>query len=324
MGLAWGIAIGALVTAALPFVLIGSQWPRGPQAGVSGGLSFEGVMARGTPEDTPEPRPVRMRDGFELQVRAYLNQPGGPLVVMVHGSGWAGVQFAHLAPTLPAHVLVPDLRGHGAAPGRRGDLDHIGQFEEDLADLINAHRAPGQKVVLLGHSSGGGLALRFAGGAYGDLIDAAILLAPFLQYDAPTTRANSGGWARPLTRRLIGLSMLNAVGIRALNGLTVIEFNHPEAVRSGPLGHLATSAYSYRLNTSYAPRRAYLDEIAALPPFLLVAGQADEAFDASAYAPLMQQATDKGRYEVLPGVGHLDVVDDAATRAAIEEFLGGF
>ena len=36
-----------------------------------------------------------------------------------------------------AHIITPDLRGHGFSPERRGDIDYIGQLEDDLADLIS-------------------------------------------------------------------------------------------------------------------------------------------------------------------------------------------
>jgi alpha-beta hydrolase superfamily lysophospholipase len=31
-------------------------------------------------------------------------------------------------------TYVPDIRGHGGS-GRRGDIDYIGQLDDDLADL---------------------------------------------------------------------------------------------------------------------------------------------------------------------------------------------
>lgn len=63
------------------------------------------------------------------------------------------MQFHRLANQLSEHgwVAVPDLRGHGVSPERRGDVDHIGQLEEDLADLIDQLRQGGQTVTLIGH-----------------------------------------------------------------------------------------------------------------------------------------------------------------------------
>ena len=161
-------------------------------------------------------------------------------------------------------VVVPDLRGHGISPKIRGDIDYVGQYEDDIADLIeHLQNQKGnlsqdkREIVLGGHSSGGGFVVRFMGGQYGPLVDKAVMMAPFLKYDAPTTRQNSGNWAFPATRRLIGLSMLNAVGITVFNHLPVIAFNMPKPVLDGALGKTATLQYSYALNTSMAPRFNY-------------------------------------------------------------------
>ena len=312
-----GVSLG--VTGVVALGLIGSQSPK-PIVAAKEGLDFSGLTDGAKMAQSS----VTMRDGFALQIRDYPNG-SGPLLILVHGSGWHGHQFLSLAAELQdaAHVVVPDLRGHGPKPGRRGDVDYIGQLEDDLADLIAAHAVPGQKVVILGHSSGGGLVTRMAGGEHGDLLDSAILLAPFLQYDAPTTRINSGGWAHVLLRRMIGLSMLNMAKITALNHLQVIQFRFPKSVLQGVLGDTATTAYSYRLNTSFAPRRDYLGDIAALPEFLLVVGDKDEAFIATEYEPMMSTVTDKGRYVVIPDTSHLAIVDAPRALAEIRTFLNG-
>lgn len=317
-------AISLVVYLGIALGLILSQWPKGRVASDQGlDFSRQVVGASAEPQTLET---IRMRDGLDLPVRRYTSGTVDlPLMVLVHGSGWHGLQFDTLARGLQpfADVVVPDLRGHGATPAHRGDVDYIGQFEDDLADVIAQARKPGQKVVLAGHSSGGGLVVRFAGGPHGGLIDSAVLLAPFLKYNAPTTRVNAGGWATPLTRRIIGLTMLNTLGITALNRLTIIEFAFPQAVLDGPLGTTATRAYSFRLNTGFAPRADYLGDIAKMPPFLLIAGTKDEAFVAEAYEPLMRGVTDKGQYRLLTGVSHLDVVNAPETKAMIITFLHG-
>ncbi|QUJ77819.1 alpha/beta fold hydrolase [Sulfitobacter albidus] len=317
------IAASFVVTLMVAVGLAFSQEPQVPEGG--GGLDFSEQL--GGSDTAPAPlQSVPARDGYAMQYRRYEGAEGAPLLVLVHGSGWHGLQFDSLAKALQgkADVIVPDLRGHGTAPGRRGDIDYIGQFEDDLADLIDSQRRPGQAVILGGHSSGGGLVIRFAGGAYGETLDGAVLLAPYLQHDAPTTRSASGGWAHVALRRIIGLSILNTFRISVFNHLPVIAFNMPQDVLDGPLGDTATTRYSYRLNTGFAPRRDYLADVAALPPFLLLAGSRDEAFVAELYGPTMADATEKGRYLVLNGATHLDIVNDGRTRAEIEAFLDGY
>lgn len=266
------------------------------------------------------------RDGEVLGYRHYpATNQGSPLLVFIHGSGWHGLGYDGLAQALSKsgnlEIIVPDLRGHGPNPAKRGDVDYVGQLEDDLFDLISSVRKPDQKLIIAGHSSGGGLAIRFAGGEYGHLLDGAVLLSPFLKYDAPTMRENAGGWARPLTRRIIGLSMLNMLGVTQLNGMTAIQFNFPDSVLKGPLGNAATTSYSYRMNVSYAPRFDYLSDIEALPPFLLIAGSKDESFIADAFEPLISKVTSKGSYNLLEGVSHLGVINNEETAELIGKFL---
>jgi alpha-beta hydrolase superfamily lysophospholipase len=319
-----GLAVSALVAALIPPALILSARPLpDPRAADGPGIVFDSGTALAP---LPELQTFTARDGARLGYRRWdSGAEEAALLVMVHGSGWHGGQFARLAARIAqgghADVVAPDLRGHGPDPARRGDIEHIGQLEEDLADLVAASRGSAREVVMLGHSSGGGLVVRLAGGAHAAVMDRAILLAPYLGHNAPTTRPDSGGWARPLVRRIIGLTMLDRVGITAFHHLTSVQFLFPSAVLDGPLGDTATRAYSFRLMTSFAPRNDFAADIAGLPPFLLLAGEGDEAFVPTGYAPLMSGISDRGRYELIPGAGHLGIVDHAGTAAAIIDFL---
>lgn len=269
------------------------------------------------------------RDGTALHYRRYeCDTAPDRVVILVHGSAWHGMQFHAMATALSgrglATVIVPDMRGHGANPARRGDCGHIGQLEEDMADLIG-HVGEGSgatQIVLGGHSSGGGFVVRFAGGQFGDRADAFLLLAPFLKHDAPTTRRNAGGWARPAVRRIIGLAMLNRGGIAAFNHLPVISFAMPRAVMEGPYGYTATNVYSYRLHVSFGPRPDYGRDLGAITrPLLVLAGEADESFVAEEFEPVISAHSRTGSYHVLPGVNHLGVVSDDRALAIVADWL---
>lgn len=290
-----------------------------PNAGASasGGLDFVAIRPQEAKAAAPVLQTWTARDGASLGYRAWASvQPDAPTVILLHGSSWHSRQFDRLGARLSAEgygVIAPDLRGHGESPSPRGDVRHIGQLEEDLADLV-AHlklKEGGRKLVVAGHSSGGGLVVRLAGGKEGGLADGFVLLAPYLGYNAPTTRPQSGGWAHPATRRIIGLTMLNAVGIHALDHLPVIAFSVPDSVRNGPLGHTVTDSYSHRLNTSYAPRRDFAADLARLDrPFLLLAGDKDEAFIAGKYEETIAASTRTGAYALIENEGHLGIVDN--------------
>ncbi len=278
-------------------------------------IDFEALTAVSY-TDMPDLQPYTARDGSQLAYRQYKSSIDTDIVlVLLHGSGWHSMQFHPLASALSsegvAHVITPDLRGHGFSPEWRGDVAYIGQLEDDIADLMGVlkQKFPNAKIMLGGHSSGGGLAVRFAGGKHGNLAAGYLLFAPFLKYNAPTTRPNSGGWAQPNSRRIAGLAMLNNLGIRWFNELTVIQFAMPQSVLASPLGDSATTAYSYRLNTSFAPRNNYGRDLAALKrPFLLVAGLKDEAFIAEEYEPTISKYTNSGSYALLPNTGHIDLL----------------
>ena len=260
------LGVSAIGFFALAVGLILSQRP----LAVLAGMPEDEFQAAATATSDIAPVAVskaRLRDGFEIDVRQLsANGIDPPLVILLYGSRWYAQQFDALLPALAKHadVIAPDLRGHGPQAKLRGDVAYIGQLEDDIADLIDLYARPEQKIVLAG--------------AHGDRVTSAILLAPFLKYNAPTMRPNAGGWSRPLVRRFIGLSLLNAVGVTVLNHLTVLQLAFPEFVLNTVHKVALTRAYTYRMNLSYEPRSDYLSDIAALPRFDLIVGQDDKFF----------------------------------------------
>src|SRR6266542_4409056 len=108
----------------------------------------------------PAPTTITARDGTPLAIRVY-DSPARTAVLAIHGSSGDGRYYRPLARYLSgrgqAAVYAVDLRGHGASGGRRGDVDYIGQLEDDLADVVAMVRRerPAVRIVLLGHSAGG-------------------------------------------------------------------------------------------------------------------------------------------------------------------------
>lgn len=189
-----------------------------------------------------------------------------------------------------------------------------------MADFISMvkKKHPNSKLIIGGHSSGGGLAIRFAGSKYGKYADGYMLLSPFLKYNAPTIRGNSaGGWASAYLPRIIGLSMLNNFGITCFNYLRVIEFNMPEKYRDGT----ETLFYSYRLNTGYAPRNYKKDLKRTSQNMLIVVGKSDESNIAEAYKTEISKYKKDVNVQVLDDVSHMGVVMGKYVRPVIKRWI---
>ncbi|WP_392339788.1 alpha/beta hydrolase [Moritella marina] len=269
----------------------------------------------------PPRQSCKARDGKEITYRHYPAS-ADTVLILLHGSGWHSQYLLPLAKSISddglASVYTLDLRGHGLTPERRGDVDYIEQLEDDLADFITQIQArhPNAKLILGGHSSGGGLAIRFAGSHYADQIDAYLLLSPFLKYNAPTMRSNSGGWAHVHTARIIGLSMLNMLGIHRFDHLTAIEFNMPASARDGT----ETLSYSHRLNTAYAPRHYKKDLAAIKQPVLVAVGECDDAFIAQQFESVMSPYTSV-KVALLPEVSHMGIVVGSEIRLVVKAWL---
>jgi pimeloyl-ACP methyl ester carboxylesterase len=284
------------------------------------GLDFS-VLPLAFPEAAPE-QSYLARDGSALPVRFYDGGAAQSLILL-HGSGAHSLYLSPLAAAIAssgaADVYTPDLRGHGQRPARRGDIDYVEQLEDDVADLIAFARTrkPDSAVLLGGHSSGAGLAVRVAGSAASDAVDGYLLLAPFLAHDAPTTRPRSGGWAHPRLGRIILLSLLNRVGVTHLDGIPVLEFALPDSHRSGS----ETLSYSYRLMTGFAPRNYRADLGAMRRPARVWVGSEDEALFAERFESLFAELAPDARVSVVPGVGHLELVFAPAVREAVIGWL---
>jgi non-heme chloroperoxidase len=269
------------------------------------------------------------RDRASLGYRRYQAKAGAvtqPVVVLLHGASDSGVALHPLAGALSfagVTVYVPQLRGHGDSLPR-GDVRYIGQLEDDLVDFAAVlHQREGKaQLRLAGFSAGGGLALRFASGAHAALFSDYLLLSPGISQRPPIARAPPPGQAQdgvrafavPYVPRLIGISIAEGVGIHAFDGLPVIGFAVP------PDSRLLTRSYSMRLLLSLFPAD-YRQAIAALHvPTTVIIGDADEFTVAIELLRAFHEGDPAARAIVLPGLKHLDLIQDPVALEAIRRW----
>ena len=272
-------------------------------------FDFASLKRAPAPTDLPALMRYPARDGEALPYRFY-DSKAERILIFIHGSSYHGAGYHELATRISgagaAKVVLPNMRGHYMAEPRPGDVDYIGQFEDDIADLIKHLRSDNRRgpITLGGHSSGGGFVIRFAGGEHRGLVDSFLPLAPVIPTSPAVRTGNAGGWANLNRRRLFGLIALNAVGIHAFDSLKIVDFNKPEELRDGT----ETLAYSYRLNVSYHPRFRYQTDLRALGQRALVMiGQNDEAIDAAVLRSVIAADAPDARFEALPGINHFGI-----------------
>ena len=106
--------------------------------------------------------------GLHIRYRTWLpaGSPRGA-VVIAHGFAEHGGRYAHVASRLVGDGVVvraPDHRGHGRSDGKRTSVVRFDDYVDDLITVIDQVRAewPSRRVILLGHSMGGLIALRLA------------------------------------------------------------------------------------------------------------------------------------------------------------------
>jgi non-heme chloroperoxidase len=270
--------------------------------------------------DLPAPRQFQARDGASLQYYAYAAEPD-KVAVLIHGSAGPGSSMNALAQSLRAAgvtAYVLDIRGHGGS-GRRGDIDYIGQIDDDLADFV-ARLGParrGETRTLVGFSGGAGFAIRFAGGPYGLLFDRYVLLSPILP-GSSAWRPNAGGWTSIALPRIVTIVWLGRFGIHWFDGFPVINY----AV--SPDRSEMTSSYSYRLSMNFGAARLYETYLRNIRrPAAILVGDADEQVVADQFAPLLQRVAVNIPVTIVPNMKHADMIAaPAALQAVVRMFAG--
>ncbi len=203
-----------------------------------------------------------------------------------------------------AEVFAIDLRGHGKSDGVDGDVKYINQYADDLADIIKAIRKtkPNGKIVITGHSMGGGVTLNYAMLKSKMNVAGFLLFAPLIGNNSPAitqTAPSPTDTIEPFMKihiaRIIGLKMFNELNKHEHDNLPVLFFNLPENTPS--------RKYTYRANMSMAPED-YKDGLKAVnAPMLVLIGNKDEAFNADAMKKAVIENS-KGQVQIIEGATH--------------------
>ena len=271
-----------------------------PEPGLIAEMGFEQVYKS-------ENRFFTVRDNKKIFAYRFAKQSNNT-IILIHGVASSAYLYNKTAGLLQeatqAEVYAIDLRGHGQSEGNRGDVDYINQYVDDLADILRTIRKekPNGKIIIAGHSMGGGVALRYAMAKQYEQPDGFLLFAPLIGHNSPAfpqAQANENMDEEPFMKihieRIIGLTMLNEIGNHDYDSLPVLFFNLPEAV---PL-----TKYSHRANKSMAPDDYVAGLKAVDKPLLVLMGSEDEAFSPEATKEAILKNSN-GAFQIIGKASH--------------------
>jgi acetyl esterase/lipase len=229
---------------------------------------------------------------------------GWPVVVLLHGGFWKARYTKSLMTPLAADVVDRgwvawnlEYRRIGSIPsgGWPATFDDVAAGIDHLASVAATHGLDLSRVVAVGHSAGGHLALWAAG-------------RPRLPPGAPGAPGAPGG---------PGVSGLEpAVRLRGAVGLAPVA-DLALALRIG-LGGGAVARLLGGPPERHPDRYAVADPARLLPmgvPQVLVHGDVDGAVPISLSRHYVEQAVaagDAANLRELPGVGHMELIDPAS------------
>ena len=226
-------------------------------------------------------------------------------------------------------VIAPDLLGHGLSAKPRADYS-LGGYANGMRDLLTVLGI--DKVTVVGHSFGGGIAMQFAY-QFPERTERMVLVAPgglgpevtpaIRAVTLPGFHQAMGLFTLPGLRQvtMAGMRTLAASGIPGVRDLDEVadmveSFKDPRARRA--IRHVVSAVVDWRGQIVTMADRAYLT---GAMPMAVVWGRDDRVIpvrDASIVAALAPHA----RVEVIPAAGHFPHKDHPQRFAKIvHEFI---
>jgi pimeloyl-ACP methyl ester carboxylesterase len=250
---------------------------------------------------------------------SYRTAGSGPALLLLHGIANSSATWERAAPLLAEHfaLIAPDLMGHGASATPRGDYS-LGAHASGARDIATA--LGHERMTVLGHSLGGGIAMQFAY-QFPERVERLVLVSSGgLGRDVhPLLRAASlpgADYVLPAltSRRLLSLG-------RAIGGLLGRVGLHPS-------GDFEVLARGFEALDNAGSRQAFLHTVraviepggqrvsansrlalAALIPTLIVWGQRDSIVPI-AHGIAAHETMPNSRLEIFERAGHMPHDDD--------------
>jgi pimeloyl-ACP methyl ester carboxylesterase len=245
--------------------------------------------------------------------RAYVKVGRGPVLLLLHGLGCTHRTWLPVLDTLARRytVIAPDLLGHGESDKPRADYS-IGAFANGMRDLLTVLDV--DKVTVVGHSFGGGVAMQFAY-QFPERTERLVLvgsggLGPEV---SPAIRAITttgfyqvmGALTLPGVRQVgtTGLKVLARTGLEQFRDFDEVadiyeSFRDPAA--RAAIRHVVRAVVDWQGQIVTMADRAYLTDAM---PMCVIWGEQDHVIPVS-HAARAAELAPKARVEVIPNAGH--------------------
>ena len=273
---------------------------------------------------------VTLLERHELRLHghrvSYRTAGSGPALLLLHGIANSSETWERAASLLGERftLIAPDLLGHGESATPRGDYS-LGAHASAARDVANA--LGHERVTVVGHSLGGGIAMQFA--------------YQFPERAERLVLVSSGGLGREVHLLLRAAALPGAdFVLPALTSRRVIAFGRGIGELLGrvglqPDGDVGVLARGFASLDDAGSRQAFLHTVraviepggqrvsagerlalAARLPTLIVWGERDAIIPAS-HGAAAHEAMPGSRFEVFEGAGHMPHDDDPERFAAL-------
>ena len=245
--------------------------------------------------------------------RAYVKAGSGPAVLLLHGLGCDHTTWLPVIAALSRRytVIAPDLLGHGKSDKPRADYS-VGGYANGMRDLLTVLGI--DKVTVVGHSFGGGVALQFAyqfperterlvlvaPGGIGREVTPAIRAISLPGFQTAMGVATLPGPRQAITYTLRGLARSGLPHARDLDEVAGIVQHLSDRKARAAITHVVRAVVDWKGQVVTMADRAYLTH--AMP--MAVIWGTDDGVIPSKHAVLAKQIAPEATVEVIPNAGH--------------------
>ncbi|WP_432479352.1 alpha/beta fold hydrolase [Nocardioides sp. GXQ0305] len=245
--------------------------------------------------------------------RAYVKVGTGPVLLLLHGLGCDHTTWTPVIDTLARRytVIAPDLLGHGLSDKPRADYS-VGGYANGMRDLMTCLGI--DKVTVVGHSFGGGVAMQFAY-QFPERTERLVLVASggLGSEVSPLVRAVTTPGFHPAMKVLTlpgvrhagkaglkGLSRIPSGWTRDLDEVAEIYDSFRDPAARHAIRHVVRAVVDWRGQIVTMGDRAYLT---ASMPMAVLWGENDQVIPVR-HAELAARIAPTARVEVIPNAGH--------------------